>query len=197
MARIRKRACLQHGPFLDLAWLFRSNFIARLGYTPERPVIWSLQNHGVIASGTISADLDGATGWLKISLGQLPQQIELMSQPRNFGGRQWYFVCPATGRPVTVLWKPPGAIQFASRHAWPKKVAYLSQFGGWIDRAHLGKARLRARIGDSASAQKYCLPNRPPRMRHQTYDRLVARFDKYQAQLDSGLASLVAKWPAS
>ncbi len=66
--------------------------------------------------------------------------------PRHFGGRQWYFVCPRTCRSVSVLWKPPGATQFASRQFWGRQVAYASQFETPSDRALRGKAKIKARL---------------------------------------------------
>ena len=98
-----------------------------------------------------------------------------------------------TGRHVSVLWKPPGAKLFASRHAWPTQVAYLSQFGSWIDRAHLGKARIRARLLSDDDPEKWELPPRPRGMRAQTYNKLAKRFDAYQGKLDDGLAALTDK----
>jgi hypothetical protein len=151
-----------------------------------------------MASGLICADLtEGSNGWLKIWIGEFSQEIALATQPRNFGGRQWYFVCPVTSRLAAVVWKPPGAAQFASRHAWGPKVAYLSQFGSWIDRAHLGKAKIKARLLGDSDPEEWDLPPRPRGMRAKTYDRLVARFDAHQSKLDSGLAALTTKWMSS
>jgi hypothetical protein len=159
---------------------------------------WNLPNYGVIASGLMSADLRGSSeGWLKISIADFSQEISLGSQARNYGGRQWYFICPLTSRFVSVVWKPPGATLFASRHAWPNQVAYLSQFGSWIDRAHLGKARIKARLLGDCDPEEWELPPRPRGMRVQTYDSLVARFDGYQSELDNGMAALASKWSSS
>jgi hypothetical protein len=195
MSRIRKRVCLQEGPFLNLQWLFKNTFLQPGEFTPGRTISWTLPSYGVIASGLISADLRGATaGWLKIWIDDFSQEIALGGQSRNFGGRQWYFICPITGHLASVVWRPPGARLFASRHAWPTQVAYLSQFGSWIDRAHLGKARIKARLLGDCDPNEWELPPRPRGMRAQTYDRLVARFDVYQSKLDNGLAALASKW---
>jgi hypothetical protein len=56
------------------------------------------------------------------------QEIRFASRPRHFGGRQWYFECPVTGRLASVLWRPNGASRFASRQAWGNRVAYRSQY---------------------------------------------------------------------
>lgn len=195
MSRIRKRVCLQDGPFLNLHWLIKNAFLQPGDFTAGRPISWSLPGHGVFASGLISADLRGDNeGWLKIWIGDFSQEIALGGQSRNFGGRQWYFICPATGRLASVLWKPPGAKQFACRHAWPTQVAYRSQFGSWIDRAHLGKARMKARLLGDCDPDEWELPPRPRGMRAGTYEKLADRFEIYQSKLDDGLAALEKKW---
>jgi hypothetical protein len=44
-------------------------------------------------------------GSLKIVvIGRLEQRLDLIAEPRHFGGRQWYFVCPITARKCSVVW---------------------------------------------------------------------------------------------
>src|SRR5271169_2235192 len=87
--------------------------------------------------------------WFEISINGLTQRITLVARRRHFGGHQWFFLCPATGRRATVLWKPPGASKFCSRQTWGGQVAYHSQFQDTATRAQLGKERIKARlIGD-------------------------------------------------
>jgi hypothetical protein len=63
----------------------------------------------------IGANMQGDyEGWFRIQVGALDQWIVLVAQPRHFGGRQWYFLCPVTSRLVSVLWKPPGASRFVA-----------------------------------------------------------------------------------
>jgi hypothetical protein len=38
----------------------------------------------------------------------IDQTICLVGCPRHFGGLQWYLVCPAQNRCVSVLWSLPG-----------------------------------------------------------------------------------------
>lgn len=198
MARNRQRACLQDGLFLNLPWLLRNGYVLRARQTPERPISWSLSNFGIVASGLVCADLSHESfGWLKVMIAETSQEIRLISQPRNFGGRQWYLVCPVTGRRVSVLWKPPGAKQFACRHAWPNQVAYLSQFGSRIDRAHLGKARIRARLASHQNAEGWEIPPRPSGMRIRTYNELAKRFRNYQGVLNVGIATQLVKFPST
>lgn len=195
MPRRRERVCLQNGLYLDLPWLMRNHFINLTALSWGRTINWTRPNVGVIASAYVCADVIGETeGCLKVSMASISQEIKLLAQPRNFGGRQWYFICPVTGRLASVIWKPPGASLFASRHAWPSQVAYLSQFRGWIDRAHSGKAKIRARLSNNCEPESCIPPPRPKGMRLRTYNRLVSRFADYQAKLDSGLADLGSKW---
>jgi hypothetical protein len=85
---------------------------------PDRNVIqWTRSYSGaLIGLAVITANLcDPGTGWLRSQTKGSDQLITLVSCPRRFGGRQWYFVCPVTHRRASVLWKPPGAKQFRSR----------------------------------------------------------------------------------
>jgi hypothetical protein len=50
-------------------------------------------------------------------LGAAEQSFWLVTEPRHFGGRQWYFRCPRTDRRVSVLWKSPGDDRFLSWQA--------------------------------------------------------------------------------
>jgi hypothetical protein len=126
MPRPRRRVCLQEGLHLDLNQLARGGFIRRGVRTDPRSIQWIHPYQGVIASGVVSADMSGPReGWLYIRIGNFTQLIALEGQPRRFGGRQWYSVCPLTKRSVSVVWKPEGAQQFCSRQAWGSQVACL------------------------------------------------------------------------
>jgi hypothetical protein len=194
MSRTRRRICLQEGLHLDLNWLARNRFIEKGIRSPERGVRWTHPDCGDVAVGVVRADMrDFDAGWLHVRIRGFSQVITLVGLPRHFGGRQWYFVCPVTGRPASIVWKPPGADQFCARYAWGDKVAYLSQFGNWIDRAHLGKARMNAKLaGQSNPDAQTCLP-RPKRMRVASYNHIVTRFDAYQSKLDNGLKAMISR----
>src|ERR1700732_1828659 len=77
----------------------------------------------------------------------LDQWIDLETVPRHFGGRQWFCVCPRTERRVSVLWKPPGSLSFASRQAWGRHVAYGSQFETPRGRALSAAQAIRCKLG--------------------------------------------------
>jgi hypothetical protein len=126
-------------------------------------------------------------------MGRFLQQITLVSRPRHFGGQQWFFLCPVTGKLATVLWKPPGASKFCSRQAWGRQVAYRSQFQGASDRAYLGKERIKARLIGDLDPAEWDLPPKPKWMRWETYNRYVERFDDYERRLDEACISSVVK----
>ncbi len=194
MPRPRQRACLQHGLKLDISWLIRRGLIAPGSATGPHAIRWVNSNGEVIASGWISADMEGDTeGLFCIRIGELDQRIHLVTLPRHYGGRQWFFVCPVTNGRASVLWLPPGAQQFASRHAWPGQVAYRSQFMTAIDRAHLGMERIKRRLIGELDPEEWDLPPKPKWMRWKTYHRLVERFERYEAALDAATLSRATK----
>jgi hypothetical protein len=128
-------------------------------------------------------------GWLGLQLGNFEQWFTLVAQRRPFGGRQRYFMCPVLNRPVSVLWRPPGARDFRSRQAWGRQVAYASQFSDRINRAHLGKSRIKRRLIADLDPDKWDVPPKPKWMRWSTYNRYVERYDKYEAFLNYGCAA--------
>jgi hypothetical protein len=78
--------------------------------------------------------------------------------PRHFGGGQWYFLCSALNRPARVLWRPRGALFFRCRQYWGRKAAYLSQFSNELDRAHMGRAKLKAKLCSPKATATWTMP---------------------------------------
>jgi hypothetical protein len=200
MPRSRERVCLQDGLKLDVNRLARNGFIRRGARSGPMGIRWySTYWDRELASGLITADMSGPQeGWLRLE-GDFNERFTLVTRPRHFGGRQWYFMCPAMNRPVSVLWRPPGARQFWSRRAWGRQVAYASQFRDPDNRAHLGKARIKARLIADLDPDEWDLPPKPKWMRWSTYNRQVERYDAYEDILDRGTFALMAKlmgWPA-
>jgi hypothetical protein len=193
--RSRQRICLQLQALkLDLRWLARRGLIAPGSATGPQMIRWVNSDGEVIASGWISADMEGdAEGSLCIRIGEREQRIPLVTLPRHYGGRQWFFVCPVTNRRASVLWLPRGAQHFASRHAWPSQVAYRSQFMTPMDRAYLGKERIKRRLIGELDPEEWDLPPKPKWMRWKTYHRLVERFERYEAALDAAALSRATK----
>jgi hypothetical protein len=149
-----------------------------------------------IASGLLSASMvSEQAGWLRIQIGNLDQWLPLRRQPRHFGGAQWYFECPRTGRRCSVVWMPPGARSFASRQAWgARKVAYSSQFQTWHDRALTAGQKLRSDLGGPDWAgYNGDDPPKPKWMRWKTYNRILDRSYRYEAIADQHLVHFVAR----
>ncbi len=195
MARHRSRVCLENGLKLDLYRLAKQGFV-RPGYTTgENFIRWSyVCTDEEIASGVITAGMEHAQdGWMRVQLGKLDQSITLRAVPRHFGGRQWYFICPDTGRRVSVLWYPTGARHFASRHAWRGQVAYKSQFETPEDRAHRGQSKIMARLTGNTGSTDWNFPEKPKWMRWHTYNRHVEKFEAYDEMLDNVMLRFAQK----
>ena len=187
MPRPRQRACLQQGLKLDMNLLAQRGLIAFGSATGPYAIRWVNSDGQEIASGWISADMKGDTeGWLHIQISKFDQRITLSASPCHYGGRKWFFFCPVMNRRASVLWLPRGAQHFASRHAWPGKVAYRSQFMTAIDRAYLGMERIKGRLIGDLDPQEWHLPPKPKWMRWKTYHRLVEQFERYEAARDAG-----------
>jgi hypothetical protein len=136
MARPRQRVRLEDGLKLDLNKLLREGLgpPGRIPWPAE--IRWTSNRSGEIAKGWITLKKeDEDRGSLRIVLGSLEQRLDLITEPRHFGGRQWYFLCPVTGKKCSVVWLPPGAARFCSRQAWGKQVAYSTQFESTFERA--------------------------------------------------------------
>ena len=194
MPRPRQRIRLQEGLRLDINLLARRGLIAPGSATGPHSIRWVDSDGEMIASGWVSSDLGGdSDGSLHIQIGELEQTINLATLPRHYGGRQWFFVCPVTNRRASVLWLPPGARHFASRHAWPGQVAHRSQFLTALDRAYLGMERIKQRLIGELDPEEWDLPPKPKWMRWRTYQRFVERFERYEAMLDAGSLSRAMK----
>lgn len=110
------------------------------------------------------------------------QTIRLVGCPRHFGGLQWYFVCPAQGRYVSVLWSLPGQRFFVGRQSLGKQVAYLSQYHSPGARAHYSADKLCNRIGGAGASDEWDVPPKPKWMRWRTYERLSNRIEKHRSE---------------
>jgi hypothetical protein len=197
LPRPRQRACLEEGLKLDLNKLIRRRLVVPGCTVMSSKIRWHLTYTGEEAAiGTIAANMESQfTGWLRIEIEELVQTINLQSEARHFGGRQWYFVCPETGRRVSVIWKPLGATRFASRQAWRPQVAYTSQFQDGAGRAHLSKAKIHSKLCKQGcfNPDEWEFPPKPKWMRWKTYHRAEENFDRHDATLDKGIATLLTK----
>jgi hypothetical protein len=195
MPRSRQRICLQQQALkLDIGLLARRGLIVPGSATGPYAIQWVNTNGDVIIKASISADIEGdIEGLFCIQVGDFNQQIRLVALPRHLGGRQWFFVCPVMNCRASVLWLPPGARQFASRHAWPGQVAYRSQFMTPMDRAYLGKERIKRLLIGELDPEEWDLPPKPKWMRWKTYHQYVEKFERYEAMLDAGALSRTTK----
>ena len=90
MPRHRQRICLQHGLKLDINLLARQGLIAPGSATDPHAIRWVNSNGKVIASGWISADMEGdKEGLFCIRIGD-DQRIPLVTLPRHYGGRHGF-----------------------------------------------------------------------------------------------------------
>jgi hypothetical protein len=120
---------------------------------------------------------------------EIDDKIYLATSRPPFGGLRWWFVCPRLNCRVRKLYLPLGARHFRSRRAY--RLAYASQRGTEIDRAHRGQAKIKARLIGELDPDDWDLPPKPKRMRWRTYQRYIDKFDAYEDVLDYGsLASL-------
>jgi hypothetical protein len=132
-------------------------------------------------------------GLLDLSFQGRQQSFSLVSEPRHFGGLQWYVICPRTAWRVRVLYRPLGATFFASRHHWGRRAAYASQFLDPIGRAWRTKAKVKAALLGDEDPDEWDLPPKPRGMHWATYERWVARYDAAEELLDARLVLAAAR----
>jgi hypothetical protein len=196
MPKPRRRTCLNQGLKLDLNALCRQGLVRPGSRSGPHGIRWSSDYWGEVASGVITANMESKSeGWFRIQIGDLDQLITLIPRPRHFGGYQWYFICPAMNRDCSVIWLPPGANRFCSRQTWGRsQVAYATQFADPDNRAHIGQAKIKAKLIGDLDPDQWELPPKPKWMRWKTYNRYVERFDRYEAILEDGIEELLAKF---
>ncbi|MGF9760640.1 hypothetical protein AAII07_36170 [Microvirga sp. 0TCS3.31] len=187
MPRDRQRLTLESGPKLDLAKLIPS------GACKPGSDIYCVLTYG--SGETIKAILKlfKHGGLLELSFQGQKQAFSLVSDPRHFGGLQWYAICPRMGRRVRVLYRPLGATFFASRYAWGRRAAYASQFLDPIGRAWRTKAKVKAALLGNEDPDEWDLPPKPKGMHWATYEQWVAKYDAAEEMLDAQLVRAAAR----
>ena len=183
---------------LKMAGDFDLNELVRDGSWPRgsNPVIllsiWTSSRGGETARAWITIRKEGeAQGSLKIVMGELDQRLDLVAENRHFGGQQWYFKCPVTGRKCSVVWLPPGASRFCSRQAWGTQVAYSTQFETPFARAISARKKVKSRLIGNLDPREWELPPKPKWMRWTTYERLAENYLFNQRVIDRCMAALV------
>ena len=187
MPRDRQRLTLESGPKLDLAKLIPSG-----AGKPGSHIQCGL-TYGSGETITATLTLSDYGGLLELSCRERQQSFSLVSDPRHFGGLQWYAICPKTGRRVRVLYRPLGATFFASRYAWGRRAAYASQFLDPIGRAWRTKAKVKTRLLGNEDPNEWDLPPKPKGMRWATYERWVAKYDAAEEALNAQLITAAAR----
>jgi hypothetical protein len=187
MPRDRQRLTLESGPKLDLAKLIPSG-----GGKPGSHIQCVL-TYGSGETITAVLKLSDYGGLLDLFFQGRQQSFSLVSEPRHFGGLQWYAFCPKTGQRVRVLYRPLGATFFASRYAWGRRAAYASQFLDPIGRAWRTKAKVKAALLGDEDPDEWDLPPKPRGMHWATYERWVARYDAAEELLDARLVLAAAR----
>ena len=193
MARPRKRVRLEDGLKLDVNKLVRQGFWPRGNEPLTFSTQWTSNHRGVItnAQSTIQKEGEDRASLRIVVVGKPEQRLELIAQPRHFGGKQWYFVCPVTGGKCSVVWMPPGADLFCSRQAWGKRVAYSTQFESPFDRALTAREKVKSRLSGNLKQPYACLPIKPKWMRWHTYERLAEKYYAQEDKIDQCMADLV------
>jgi hypothetical protein len=188
MPRSRARLTLESGPILNLTWLIPRG-AGRPGH--HFHAVTTYANGEVIRAEIVLGESEGR---LNVTSEGHHQSFALTSDPRPFGGYQWYLVCPETLRRVRVLFRPLGATWFASRHAWgSRRSAYASQFLSPVDRAWRAKAKVKARLLGDSDPDEWDLPPKPKWMRSRTYEKWETRFDRAEEVLDEQCALTVRR----
>lgn len=99
--------------------------------------------------------------------------VALETTRPHFGGRMWWFLCPATGRRCRRLFLPNGGRRFLSRQAYG--LGYRSQSAGRMERMQARIGKLCRRLGGEWCVSPYDLPPKPKWMRWATYRRMEAQ----------------------
>ena len=195
MGRWRYRVRLEDGLKLDLNRLIRDGF-AKRGEVRRRLISWHRVSFGdVVASGVIETDLrEEPFGWITLEIGKVEQRIQLHAVWRNFGGTQWYFMCPVSGGHASVLWLPPGATRFLSRKAWGRRVAYGSQFESPYDRAISQAQNIRYRLGGKEYLSLVAPdPPKPKGMHWRTYQAKLEQCEAFEMKWSFACAGFIAR----
>ncbi len=168
------RATVEDGLTLDINKLVRDGNI-RPGRWWNGSLIWRRVPSGEeIASIGYEANLiDPDDAWMRLHYRQNDEprdyRVRLETTRPNYGGRRWWFRCPATGRRVAKLHSPPGGDIFASRRAYG--LAYRSQRERSDERALTRTQDIRIRLGGDPSLA-VPFPDKPKGMWWRTYWRL-------------------------
>ena len=141
-------------------------------------------------SGTLTLAYEHVDFWT-----ERPQQIEttfnLVATAQPLGGHRWWFVCPRTGRLVTKLYLPLGALRFSSRHG--HRPAYRSQRESPSDRAINRAVKLRPKLGSHGGIGQSI--RKPKGMHRRTFAREMAKVEDAETLVNGYTVLLVRRLP--
>lgn len=174
------RPTVEDGLTLDINKLRRDQFI-RPGFSRGGTLTWAETYSGRhIGSIGYQAFLGTEQGRLRLYYTTTRSDgtkhdsdywIDLATTSQPFGGRRWWFICPRTGKLVTKLHLPPGALTFASRRAY--RLGQHSQRQTARDRSLSRAFKARRRLGNHDGIDGFIM--KPKGMRWRTFHRLMAK----------------------
>ena len=184
------KSTVEDGLTLDISKLVRDGNI-RPGQRCSGTLTWrrvsSGEEVGIIGYEANLIDPDDA--WVRLHYRQNGEprdyRVPLETTRPNYGGRRWWFRCPATGRRVAKLNSPPGGGIFASRRAYG--LAYQSQRERSYERALTRTQAIRIKLGGDPSLA-ITFPDKPKGMWWRTYRRLKEQAREAELQSWLGVA---------
>ncbi len=168
------KATVEDGLTLDINKLVRDGNIRPGGWSSGTLTWRRVPSGEEVGSIGYEANLiDPDDAWVRLHYRQNGEpkdyRVRLETTRPNYGGRRWWFRCPATGRRVAKLHSPPGGDIFASRRAYG--LAYRSQRERSDERALTRTQDIRIRLGGDPSLA-VPFPYKPKGMWWRTYWRL-------------------------
>lgn len=155
-------------------------------------------SHDWPVSGAMELLIGAARGQIRLRWSPINAQavsttyenvIALTSMPQHFGGRQWYFICPLTGKRAKKLYLPFGENAFGCRAAYG--LTHAAQREERHYRALRRAFKLRARLRDKGDIGDIVM--KPRRMHWKTFHRLLGRLKNTEAIVDAYSGSLERK----
>lgn len=158
--------------------------------------VWSNSETGEkVASIGYTADLESESGELRLNYSvhstnhnaskAMTYAVRLCSMPLHYGGRRWYFLCPASGKRATMLYLVQGI--FAARRAIRPQPTYESQRLSGIDWLMAKRWAIRRKLGDPGCLLDPLLV-KPKGMRWKTWAR-HCQLDTLLSEAENNLIS--------
>jgi hypothetical protein len=166
---VRRRGCLMSGWSGLWAWTWSTGEHSSIGI--------EARDNGVMLRFTVRTNGGEPE--------RIVQNVTVLWEPCRFGGEHPFWLCPACGRRITVLY---GMRRFACRAC--NRLTYLSQRERGSDRAQRRANKIRQRLGGEHGLGS--IPPRPLRMHRRTYERLIDQVLAADAETeDSAMALLI------